>query len=87
MFIYVPDAELVLGHEAHGSERGVELPYLAVEVVRRPDVQLLLVGILLVSFKGRGIVFSLMHFLHRAGIEDVAQEMDENEATAAKLRA
>ena len=51
MFIYVPDAELVLGHEAHGSERGVELPYLTVEVVRRPDVQLLLVGILLVGFK------------------------------------
>ena len=45
-----PHSEFVLGHEAHGAERGVVLPYLPVEVVRRPDVQLFLVGILRVRY-------------------------------------
>ena len=49
--ILLPHAELILGHEAHGSERWVVLSYLPVEVVRSPDVQLLLVGVLLVGFK------------------------------------
>ena len=49
--ILIPHAELILGHEAHGSERWVVLSYLPIEVVRSPDVQLLLVGVLLVGFK------------------------------------
>ena len=52
--ILIPHAELILGHEAHGSERWVVLSYLPVEVVRSPDVQLLLVGVLLVGFKWKG---------------------------------
>ena len=54
LFEAVPHAEFVLGHEAHGAESGVVLPYLPVEVVRRPDVQLLLVGVLLVRFSRIG---------------------------------
>ena len=53
--ILIPDAELILGHEAHGSERWVVLSYLPIEVVRCPDVQLLLVGVLLVGFKWKGL--------------------------------
>ena len=52
----LPHSKLVLGHEAHGSERGVVLPYLPVEVVRRPDVQLFLVGVLLVRFKWKDVL-------------------------------
>ena len=52
--ILIPDAELILGHEAHGSERWVVLSYLSIEVVRSPDVQLLLVRVLLVGFKWKG---------------------------------